>query len=803
VKFQKTNQSRPAYFTACCAFFLLCVTANAAATQAGAPGTTAQKAVPKASARTVNEAGAELQKRLQQVQAAKASGDPAKVAHASEEVIALALRELGQVRLLESAYGQAAELYGQSLDFENIPDTRVDLAIAHLQAGLADKAIAESEQALLDDPNNVRAFQVLGHAWAVKNDYIRASHALGRAAELAPTIDNLYALAIYQLAAKDPASRKAVEQTFAQMIKLSGDSGSLHVMFGRAYRDAGDLPAAIREFETAIQLDTRTPHAHYFLGLAHLAANEWVATPEVREQFQQELQYYPHDYLANYMMGFILSAERKYEEANKFLKLASTLNVDAPEPWLYLGLNAYAANDMAEAETYFRKAIELTGADDSRSNYQIRRAYIDLGRILSNSGKKEEAETYLAKARELQNKVLKSSQKDMAAHFAEEGADSAPGAAVAEPSIAAESELLKLGSAESTDPFAQVDPTAIARANLTEEQKKQGAEQEKQLRAVLAQGFSDLATSEAIRKDYASALGHYQEAERWDPATPGVLRNVGVAAFRAQNYGEAIRGLSAEVAAHPDDAPSRAMLGMAYAAQEKYKEAVKTFTPLGKKGIEDAAAGYAWALALTRLGELPQATEVLEEFQKPGRPNDMRMLVGQLWLEIGDYARAVDTFHGILQNDPSFPKAHFFAGQACIRWQHWEQAAEEFQAELALVPSDAEARFNLGFVYLQQSHVDEAAKLFQEVIAESPEHSSAQYEYGKILLERGDIEHAISHLEIAARLSPQTDYVHYQLQIAYRKEGRIAEADHELEIYKQIKARQRDRAKNAISQQNP
>jgi tetratricopeptide (TPR) repeat protein len=804
VNFLKTNRSRPAgyaYVTAC--FFLLCVTAAAVAAQAGAPAHTGQKVAPKASARSANEAGAELQKRLQQLQTAKASGDPAKVAHASEQVIALALRELGQVRLLESAYGQAAELYGQSLDFENIADTRVDLAITHLQAGFADKAIAESDRALLDDPNNVRAFQVLGHAWAAKNDYTRASHALGRAAELVPTIDNLYALAICQLATKDPKSRNAVNQTFAQMVKLAGDNGSLHVMFGRAYRDAGDLPAAIREFERAIQLDTRTPHAHYFLGLAHLAANEWVATPEVREQFQQELQYYPHDYLANYMMGFILCADRKYEEANKYLKLAATLNADAPEPWLYLGLNAYATNDMTEAETYFRKAIELTGADDSRSNYQIRRAYIDLGRILSNAGKKEESEKYLSKARELQNKVLQSSQKDMAAHFAEEGADSAPGAAVAEPSTAAESELLRLASADNADPFAQVDPTAMARANLTDEQKKQGAEQEKQLRVALAQSFSDLATSEAIRKDYASALGHYQEAERWDPATPGLLRNVGVAAFRAQNYSETIRGLSAQVAAHPDDTPSRAMLGMAYAAQEKYKDAVKTFTPLGKKGMQDAAAGYAWALALTRLGELPQASEVLVQFQKQERPNDMGMLVGQLWLEIGDYARAVDTFHGILQNDPSFPKAHFFAGQACIRWQHWEQAAQEFQAELALVPNDGDARFNLGFVYLQQSHVDEAAKLFQEVIAESPEYSRAQYEYGKILLDRGNVENAIGHLEIAARLSPQSDYVHYQLQIAYRKEGRIAEADHELEIYKQIKAKQRDRAKNAISQQTP
>lgn len=99
------------------------------------------------------------------------------------------------------------------------------------------------------------------------------------------------------------------------MTKMAGDSGSLHVVFGRAYRDAGDYGAAIREFERAIQLDTRTPHAHYFLGLAHLAANEWVPTPLVRAEFLKELEFYPRDYLANYMMGFIDSSERKYEES--------------------------------------------------------------------------------------------------------------------------------------------------------------------------------------------------------------------------------------------------------------------------------------------------------------------------------------------------------------------------------------------------------------------------------------------------------------------------------------------------------
>src|SRR6202042_1333487 len=97
---------------------------------------------------------------------------------------------------------------------------------------------------------------------------------------------------------------------------------------------------------------------------------------------------------------------RNYVESNKYLQVASEIDPTAPEPFLYLGLNAYAQEDMHRAETMLRQAVTLTGSDEARSNFQIRRAYVDLGRILANSGRAEESETFLTKARDLQNKTM-------------------------------------------------------------------------------------------------------------------------------------------------------------------------------------------------------------------------------------------------------------------------------------------------------------------------------------------------------------------------------------------------------------
>jgi len=738
----------------------------------------------------------ELAKRLAAAQGARNSGDAAAVATANQRLIAIALRELAQLRLIESAYPQAVELYRRSLEFEDVPDARIDLAIAELEANHPDDALSESAKALAAEPNNLRALNVSAQASMKKGDYAKAAEAFDRATRLNPDIETSYSLGICLLQVTDANDKEKSKQraaaVFQHMMQLAGDSGSLHVMFGRAYRDANQMPEAIQEFKRAIALDPTTPHAHYFLALAIFSVNEWQPTPEIKSEFAKELERYPKDYLANYMMGFIASSERRYEVSNKYLNAAVAVNPDWPEPWLYMGLNAYAQGDMKKAEGAFRKAVETTGSDEARSNYEIRRAYIDLGRILATSGRTEESEQYLAKARNLQNKIFQQSQQNVAEMALAGGVGSAAAIVPLNPKSEAEAAPVLPAS---SDPFARVDNAVMVRAHLTEKQRAAADSQENQLRAVLGLSFNDLATSEAVRKDYSTALGHYQEAEHWDSAIPGLGKNLGLAAFRLNNYAEAIRGLSKALDENSSDAPVRAMLGMAYFGAENYADAAKVFSPLGVQGMRDSAVGYSWAASLARGGDLKKAAEVLAEFEKENHStNDNLLLIGQLWIEIGDYAQAVSAFHQALQSDPSLRKAHYFAGQADIRWKHWPEAEEEFRAELKLEPGDADALYNLGFVYLQQSRVDNAADLFQQALNAEPSQANAHYELGKILLDRGQLKEAVDHLEIATRLSPQSDYMHYQLQAAYRKAQRADDADRELEIYKELKAKQREKA---------
>jgi tetratricopeptide (TPR) repeat protein len=743
------------------------------------------------SAQKANAQPTELDTRIAGARAARDSGDPAAAQLANQRLIAIALRELAQLRLAESAYPQAIELFDSSLRFEDVAGTRLDLATAQIQAGKFKDAIKQAQQVRAANPTDLRAVRVLASALTQDGDYAQAVEPFTQIAHAQPTVENLYPLAMCLLQTRKPEDKVRAVGVFEQMKQIAGDSGSLHVLFGRAYRDADDMPSAILEFQRAVAIDPRTPHAHYFLGLAQLFLKDWKPTPEAEAELRKEVEYYPHDYLANYMLGFLISGERRYDESNMYLKAATEINPSAPEPFLYLGLNAYSQEDMKRAEEMLRKAVLLTGDDEERSNYQIRRAYVELGRILATSGRKDEGEVYLAKARDLQNKTMEQSQQQVASIA---GAGSIAG--VMPLSRKQENQSVPLQTSD--DLVARIDPAAIPANKLTSEQQVSADAEENELRSVLGLAFNDLGTSKAIRGEYPQALGDYQQAERWDSSLSGLGKNLGQCAFRAGDYPEAIRGLSKALKDKPDAPAVRAQLGMSYFATNQYAQAVQTFAPLGTRGMHDSETGYAWAASLAHIGDMKNASEVLTAFQSEQRPEATLLLVGQLWTEIGDYARATSTLQQALASNPNLAKAHFYSGLAYIRWGHWSEAAKDFQAELNLAPGDPDAQYHLGFVYMQESKIDEAVALFRQVVAAHPDYANAQYQLGKILLDRGQTSDAVEFLEAAARLEPQTDYLHYQLQAAYRKENRIADADRELEIYRQIKAASRDRAAEAI-----
>jgi tetratricopeptide (TPR) repeat protein len=534
----KVVTDRLAHFPPARCLFLLLVAF--AWTQAGAlPGASGARTPSQRTAHT-----REIELRLRALDAAKSTGEAAAIANASRSVAAPALREFAELQLARGEAAEAAETYRRSLDFEDVPGGRLDLALAYLSAGRADQALSQATDVLVADPQNARAWRVQGQVWMSKGNNGQAATSLQKSAALQAS---------------------------------------------------------------------------------------------------------------------------------------------------------------AETSRLLRIALARTGKEGHPQ------------------------------------------------HKLEDSAIRAPKIAAAELQI-----------------------------------------RERRLRRILGGALNDLGTAEARQEQFSLALAHFHEAERWQADTPGLLRNIGMAASRTGDYAEAARALRPALAADPKDEIARSMLGMALFATRSYDEAARTFAVSGNSLLERPELMYAWAESLVKLNRYEEAAALLDKLEGQPLSTGTQMLVAQAWSEMGNYPRTVRLCQRVLQANPKLAEAHYLAGLALIHEDRPTEAAAEFRAELQQAPTDTEAEYHLAFVLFQLSQEPEAVRLLHDVLARNPDHPDANYELGKALLNAGKTAEAIPYLEAAARLKPDLDAVHYQLQSAYRSVGRKADADREANIYRAMKNKSRN-----------
>jgi len=79
---------------------------------------------------------------------------------------------------------------------------------------------------------------------------------------------------------------------------------------------------------------------------------------------------------------------------------------------------------------------------------------------------------------------------------------------------------------------------------------------------------------------FAEAAAFFKQAHAWNPALPGLDRNWGFAAYRAELYSDAVPPLERQLAAHSDDAFARQILGLSYFVQENYEKTTGVLRPL-------------------------------------------------------------------------------------------------------------------------------------------------------------------------------------------------------------------------------
>src|SRR5205823_6272362 len=110
----------------------------------------------------------ELDAREEELESAKRSGEQAGIIRASRQLAGLAMRQLGEINLNQTATHESITFFRRSLDFGDAPETHLDLASAYLLADKRDEALAEVANLLVTNSQNARAWRVQGQAWLLK-----------------------------------------------------------------------------------------------------------------------------------------------------------------------------------------------------------------------------------------------------------------------------------------------------------------------------------------------------------------------------------------------------------------------------------------------------------------------------------------------------------------------------------------------------------------------------------------------------------------------------------------------------------
>ena len=661
--------------------------------------------------------------------------------------------------------------------FETAPDDptlRYELAFSYFRLDKPNDAARTLEPLVHERPADSQSHGLLGRVYFTQGKLAQARQELGAALRLAPDdFSSGYVLALTVLRQKD---REESARIFENLRKSQGSPGHFHLLVGRAYLDSGYYTEAQKEFREALRHIPQLRFARYFLALSLLREREGAALGPAKEELHKELELYPKEFAARYLLGLLLEFERQWGPAAEAFRRTIRISPDEPDPCFHLGNVYIKLGRQSEAIELIRRALALVEEgrrghfQDYRAHVLLSQAYRALGDASSSAQEATEASKLSAEQARLER------ERGMAGS-------------------------LRTVLEEMTAPGQMVAWQEISRpVELTPDQTKLLPIYDQ----IIANGHNYLGLVAVRQQKFSDAARQFARLRNLQPDFPGVMFNLGLALFQTEKYSECLQPLERALAQSPSDLKTKKYLGLAYEREEQYDKAVKLLQEARRSDPDDLALLLALGTALARTNHPNEARDVFENLLK-AHPNSapLHVLWGRAFAAQHQPSEAEKEFRRALEVDPKTPSAHFYLGILKLQRGEIKEAGSEFEAELASHPDDSRARYHLAFVLLTQQETAQAIPLLQRVIQDNPQYAEAHYSFGKVLLEQDDVQKAIEHLETAVRLDPSKAYSHYQLGRAYLRAGRRDEAKQEFQVTQDLKNQQRSKSPRGEETQTP
>jgi Flp pilus assembly protein TadD len=281
---------------------------------------------------------------------------------------------------------------------------------------------------------------------------------------------------------------------------------------------------------------------------------------------------------------------------------------------------------------------------------------------------------------------------------------------------------------------------SIEQSNATSQQK---------FTQFLAQGSQALQQGDNVAAEQA-----FREALALDPKSVPVLNNLAISLARQEREKEAISLYERALHIKPGDSVTRRNLGVAYFRARQYGPAL----PLLESSAREAPSFQVLEIAgldAFALDRYDVAAHYLEAAHR-AQPSDLNTLdmLGKAYLRSGNYAGIRDVFGQIMAINPNSAAAHAMMAMAYDKLYQEEDAIREFEAARAADPTYPGIHTGLGVIYWRNHNFDAAEREFREELSRYPQDPIANCTLGRILRRRNNPSEAVPYLKAALAANP-------------------------------------------------
>lgn len=273
----------------------------------------------------------------------------------------------------------------------------------------------------------------------------------------------------------------------------------------------------------------------------------------------------------------------------------------------------------------------------------------------------------------------------------------------------------------------------------------------------------------------------FGKAAALQPENPNVLFRLGQAAHLEGDYKTAEASLTTALARDPYHWEAHLYLGMAFAGQGKYDQALveyqKTIDVNQNAGEAFRQRGLVY-LAQSRLattekkaaGDLvAKAVSELERalYFDPNNP-DYYFDYGNCLDAAGLAGKARDAWIKAKELRPGFKEAMFALANYYVSFTDYSSAEAMLKDVLKSSPRNAQAYLGMGKVYVAKGNLDEAYRAFSRAAQLDAKDAEAQNLIGEVYDRQGLINQAFTYYQRALRLNAKHGQAHFNLGLYWK-----------------------------------